>query len=228
MKYYTHLWNSFRFIVTPLELKNVLKDFHFVTFTRRVPADYIESDRSDFFERYNTFYDKLSSGQKLNLRQDAEIVDIATAGIAKDLKKCTYSESFQDIQDGNLYKISDFEEPQVGTNLFTLRISDDKKLSTKYSYVQFPEFIVGLEINYPKKIIFRDSVSCENGDVIKLCTELESYEVYTEIRERIKGITKKLAFKISDKDYKTTIRVSESARRDFLNFYFSKYHRVIE
>jgi len=51
MKYYPHLWNTFKFLVTPDELRTVLDGFHHVAFTHRVPANYVESDQNIYFGR---------------------------------------------------------------------------------------------------------------------------------------------------------------------------------
>lgn len=48
MKYYPKGWHTYKFLVTPQELKDILRGFHIVIYNRRVPADYIESNFANF------------------------------------------------------------------------------------------------------------------------------------------------------------------------------------
>ena len=56
MKYYPKGWHTYKFLVTPQELKDILRGFHIVIYNRRVPADYIESNFANFVRDYESFY----------------------------------------------------------------------------------------------------------------------------------------------------------------------------
>lgn len=226
MQYYPHLWNTLRFLVTPKELEEVLSGFHHVVYTHRVPADYVESERSIFFEAYQALYDKLQSGKPLVWQKDLSKLDIST-GLSNDLTKSAYKEAFQDPKDGKFYKTSDFAEPCVGINPFVLKIAQDGKLQSNLSYIQFPEFVVGLEIQYPKNIIYYKDDAGEEEERVP-CRDLPSFEVYQEITGRLKAFTKNLSFQVGDRSYKTTIKISEKAKVGFYNFYFAKHFGVQE
>lgn len=65
MKYYPKGWHTYKFLVTPQELKDILRGFHIVIYNRRVPADYIESNFANFVRDYESFYRLLTSGEKI-------------------------------------------------------------------------------------------------------------------------------------------------------------------
>lgn len=168
-KFKNYLWNKFQFVLTPKELQEVLRGFYHVVDSHRVPFDYTKSDETLFFNQYKNLYDVLVSGKKLIWKQDYKILDVQTA-IADNLNKCSYTDVFLDGNNSQFYKLCDFDEPQVGISLFCLKIDCNKKLNSKCSLIQFPEFVVGLSISYPKKVIF--STKTLNYD------EIESYRVY--------------------------------------------------
>jgi hypothetical protein len=107
MKYYPKGWNVFKFLVTPEELKSVLKDFHFVEFARRVPENYKETLQRTVFDKYEKLYNKLITNHKFEWKNDWAYFDLPI-GITNDLKKCTHAPKFLDKDDGNWYKLNDF------------------------------------------------------------------------------------------------------------------------
>ena len=154
MKYYPKGWHIYNFLVTPQELKDILRGFHIVEHCRRVPADYIESNFADFVRDYENFY-------RLN--------------------------------DKLWYKTMDFSEPCVGFNIFALYLDKERKLQTKFSYINSPENIMGVQLQYPKKIYSTE----ENREI--LCDELENYnDVYQVVVERIKQLCRNLTITIGE------------------------------
>ena len=114
MKYYPKGWHTYKFLVTPQELKDILRGFHIVIYNRRVPADYIESNFANFVRDYESFYRLLTSGEKI----EHIVIDNLLTGFSNNLSKCAYKVPFQDSNDGLWYKTEDFIEPCVGFNLF--------------------------------------------------------------------------------------------------------------
>ena len=216
MKYYPiGGWNTCKFIVTPQELKDILRSFHFVEFCRRVPADYVETDIANYVNYYEEFYRLLISGHKFNLREDHFITKLLI-GITNDLSKCTYNPSFQDKKDKQWYKTPDFIEPCVGINIFALQLDEGQKLQSKFSYLQFPENIMGIQFEFPKKVYLEQKEKCE-----KKFNELETYnEVYQVIIERIKHLCRNLVITIGEYVHRTNIKISTSAFKDIRNAFF--------
>ena len=223
MKYYPiGGWNTCKFIVTPQELKEILEGFHLVEFCRRVAANYIETEIDNFISDYEDFYDLLISGQKFNLRED-DVTTKLLVGITNDLSKCAYSASFQDKKDKSWYRTPDFFEPCVGINIFTLCLDGKQKLHSNFSYMQFPENIMGLQLNFPKKIYLQQDVECE-----KKCTELDTYnDVYQVVIEKIKHLCGNLILMIGENVHRTNIKVSTSALKDIKGAYFIKENNCL-
>lgn len=92
MKYYPKGWHIYNFLVTPQELKDILRGFHIVEHCRRVPADYIESNFADFVRDYENFYRLLTSGERI----DHIILNNLLKGFSNNLSKCAYGAPFQD------------------------------------------------------------------------------------------------------------------------------------
>lgn len=223
MKYYPiGGWNTQRFLVTPQELKEILCGFHLVEFCRRVPEDYVETDIENFISDYEEFYRLLIHGHKFNLRENHVITKLLM-GVTNDLCKCTFNASFQDKKDKLWYKTPDFIVPCVGINIFALHLDEEKKLQSKYSYLQFPENIMGIRFDFPKKIYLEQEEKCE-----KRCDELDTYkEVYQVVIERIKHLCRNLVITIGEHVYSTNIRISTSALKDISNAYFIKENDCI-
>jgi hypothetical protein len=228
MKYFPKGWNIFKFLVSPPELTAIIKEYHHIEFGRRVPANYIESDPIEFFNKYKIFYDKLVSNYKFTKEIDFDLSNLMI-GLSNDLSKCTYDKEFMDKNNKIYYKLSNFKEPCVGINIVVLRFDKNKKLFSNLSFTQFPENIIGLEIHYPKELYYYEKVNSEI--IIKEtinCNKIETYNsVYIKIMEDIKRISKNLVFAMDGKEYKTTIKVSKSIMEDVKNIYFIKSNKCI-
>ena len=87
MKYYPKGWHTYKFLVTPQELKDILRGFHIVIYNRRVPADYIESNFANFVRDYESFYRLLTSGEKI----EHIVIDNLLTGFSNNLSKCAYN-----------------------------------------------------------------------------------------------------------------------------------------
>lgn len=218
MKYYPKGWHNYNFLVTPQELKDILRGVHIVEHCRRVPADYIESNFADFVRDYENFYRLLTSGERI----DHIILNNLLKGFSNNLSKCVYGAPFQDSNDKLWYKTMDFSEPCVGFNIFALYLDEERKLQTKFSYINFPENIMGVQLQYPKKIY-----SIEGNKEI-LCDELENYnDVYQVVVERIKQLCRNLTITIGENVHRTKIKISPTALKDIEGSHFIKEYNCI-
>ncbi|MBO5297676.1 MAG: hypothetical protein J6B03_08810, partial [Candidatus Homeothermus sp.] len=86
MKYYPKGWHTYKFLVTPQELNDILRGFHIVEYSSRVPADYIESNFADFVRDYEVFYRLLTSSERIG----HIILDNLLKGFSNNLSKCAY------------------------------------------------------------------------------------------------------------------------------------------
>lgn len=216
MKPFVNGWNIFKCILTPSELREALAGFSHVNFQSRVSEDYVQSNPNEFFDKYESFYQKLMGGYCFEWKQDWEYFQWHT-GITNNLDKCAYGTPFKDEKNGKLYKLSNFAEPCVGIGPFALTISGDKKLHTNYSYTQFPQFTVGLQIEYPHLL-----VRGENGETKDAPTD--TFAVYNIICQRIKEMCSGLTFTAYEKKYRANVKIGALAQQHFLNFNFSKFH----
>jgi hypothetical protein len=220
MKFFPKSWNMFKFLISPNEFENIFKKFHHIEYTHRVPKNYIESDPQILFNHYKLFYNKLVSNYKF-LGTDDEFTNLQT-GFSNDLSKCTFSESFIDKTDKQYYKLCDFKEPCVGMSIVVLVFDQNKKLLSNRSFIQYPENTIGLKIEFPEEFNYY-----ENNKTVH-CSGIEtSNQVYKEIIENIKRISKSLAFTVDGKEYKTTIKVSKKIIEEMENIYFIKNNKCI-
>ena len=88
---------------------------------------------------------------------------------------------------------------------------------------QFPENIMGLELLYPKLIAYRrDGVL---GPLVST-KDLESYQDFLFLRDRIRKITKPLKLVIEGKEIRPKVRISPKALEDVESFWFVKNNDV--
>jgi hypothetical protein len=226
MGYFVKGWNTFKFLVSPIELENVLNGFHFLINNQRVPENYVETDPKEYFEKYKMFYEKLVSNYKFTWKTDHNITDLMM-GFSSDLSKCGYGKIFMDKNNKKYYKSPDFKEPSVGINPFILFLDKNRKLFSNYSYTQFPENLIGLQIEYPKQMHYYDKESKEITETINL-NETDTYNnVYKIIVERVKQISRNLCFTIDGKEYKTVIKISKNIFEDVKKIYFIKNNNCV-
>lgn len=143
-------------------------------------------------------------------------------GFSNNLSKCAYKIPFQDSNDGLWYKTEDFIEPCVGFNLFAFYLDEEHKLQTQFSYINFPENIMGVQLEYPKKIYSIE----ENREI--LCNELENYnDVYQVVVERIKQLCRNLTITIGENVHRTKVKISPTALKDIEGSHFIKVNNCI-
>ena len=210
MQYYDLSKKKLHFIVTPDELRAILKGFHHIVVNTGVRKNYIESNPNDFFFTYDALYDKLKSSIKLVWKTDYDIADFST-GITSHLENCIYQPSTR-------LSVPDFAEPCPFIDTFCILPWKDQ-LSTSFSVTQFPENVCGLCLCFPTKIEYEKDTTKHSAGIVE-CTCLDDFETYETLVERIKSITKPLKLDFNGKIRRTSVRISDKAKKDLVNFYF--------
>ena len=210
MQYYAKSKKKHHFIITPDELRSVLKGFHHVVITTGVQKDYTESDPDVYFSGYDALYQKLKNGQKLIWQKDYNIALLST-GITAHLENCIY-------QSTNKLSVPDFLEPCPFIDTFCF-LPYKNQLSTAFDVTQFPENICGLCLCFPLKIAYENNTDKHPSGIVDY-KSLDDFETYETIVERIKSITKPLKLSFNGKICRTSIRISDAAKMDFENFFF--------
>ena len=186
--------NKFHFIITPDELENILYDFYFYksgfqTAPDKYPYNYIEINNNELYEKYKRFYDKLISGYKFELRNTGN--GFITDELLSFLPILLTDKSARNWEGAMM-------------DFFTLYLDKNRRLATYITYLQYPENITGLELNY--------------GD--------ESNN-YKKIKERIDKMTNNLKIEIGGKEYRTKIKISKKAKEGIRNTYFMNKNNCI-
>ena len=216
MQYYVRTHKKLLFTVTPEELRLILEGFHHVITNTGVSRDYVESDPNDFFSKYDTLYQKLKTGEKIIWENDHKLATLTT-GVTRHLENCRYEPSSK-------LSIPNFSEPCSDIITFCFFPFKDH-LSTAFDPWRFPENICGLELLFPGKVEYSHP-NDKNHEGFVSYTEFDDYETYETLLERIRAITKPLKLDFNGKIRKTTVRVSEKAKKDLENFYFINANNV--
>lgn len=214
--FYSQGYYMFHFLITPNELENLLQPYHLIITNAHVPADYTESPISEYIELYRQLYEMLISGEKLSTDRDHRL--FAQRSVVPDLTKCRHEHYHK--YEGKEYKHIKFDEPHPYFSPFALGFyrDDNQKLcaSTRWSYIVNSENIMGIEMNFAKKIKYIDDSEFMHT------SELESYSEYAALKKSIMKITKPLCVMIDGEQKKTSIRISEDVKKHINNFYFFK------
>lgn len=224
MEYLVAGFEMYRFILTPEELQELLHGFHFVISNAHVPVGYVESPPSEYLFAYQEMYQLMSTGHKFVWEQDYRL--FASTSLTTHLAACKYGRLHE--YQGSMFQLSCFDEPCVSLHPFALSImQEDERIhvSTRVSYAQYPEYIVGLEMFYPKQIQYEQRLSYEE---LKSTHELESYNDFLTLKTQIKARTWGLKFTIAGKEIRSSVRISKAALQDAEHFFcFASNHCVL-
>ena len=72
---------------------------------------------------------------------------------------------------------------------------------------------------FPTKIEYEKDTTKHSAGIVE-CTCLDDFETYETLVERIKSITKPLKLDFNGKIRRTSVRISDKAKKDLVNFYF--------
>jgi len=210
MQYYELSNKKLYFIVTPDELRVILNGFHHVIIDTGVQNNYTESNPNDFLFTYGALYEKLKSGIKLTWKTDHNLVGFST-GITGHLENCIY-------QPSSGLSVPNFKEPCPNIYTFCF-FAWKKQLSTSFSVTQFPENVCGLCLSFPTKIAYIIDTEKHPAAIVNF-TDLDDYNTYETLVERIKSITSPLKADHDGKLHRTNVRISDEAKKHIRNFYF--------
>lgn len=216
MSYLVQGWQTFSFLLAPEELQKVLEPYHLVIFNTHVPIDYVESKLEEYIAGYRKLYEVLASGEKLVWEKHHPLLQ--HVGAVSDLSKCMYGRIHE--YNGAKYKSADFLEPSVAMSPFALHFYNDSKerlsTSTSFSYIACAEEILGIQLQYPKKIQYPKG---DNYEPLQSTEQLRTYQDYTNIKSTIMEITKPLRVQFGEERKSTGVRVSIAAKKDLARFY---------
>ena len=216
MQYYELSNKKLCFIITPKELREILKGFHHVVVDTGVRKNYTESNPNDFFCTYDALYEKLKKGNQLVWKTDYMIAHFST-GITAHLENCIY-------RPAERLCIPDFAEPCPFIDTFCF-YPWKNQLTTSASPTQFPENVCGLCLYFPSKAEYEKDTEKHRAGIVA-DTELDDFETYQTLVERIKSITKPLKLEWGGKMRRTAVRISENAKKDFSDFYFIASNKI--
>ena len=216
MQYNTISTKKQSFIVTPDELRKLLKGFHHVVTNTGVKKGYTESDPDDFFSNYDELYQALKSGKILSWQKDYRIAGLTT-GITMHPENCIY-------EPAKSLCVPHFIEPCPWIQTFCFHIYTDR-LSTTYAVEQFPENICGLCLHFPAKVEYA-TANIKHSQGIAFNTDFDDFDAYETLLCEIKMITKPLILQIGDGIRRTTVRISEAAKKDICHFYFMEINGI--
>ena len=217
MQYYDLSNKKLHFIVTPEELRAILRGFHHVVMNTGVRKGYVESNPNNFFLTYDALYQKLKSGEKLIWEKDYDIVSFST-GVTAHLENCIYEPCER-------LSVPNFAEPCPYIDTFCFNITRKEELSTSYYVGQFPENVCGLCLSFPTKIEYEQATDKHPIGIVNQA-ELDDFATYEELVARIKAITKPLKLDFNGKIHRTSVRISNDAKADFENFYFATLYKT--
>lgn len=224
MEYLTAGWNKFNFLISPKEMEQILTQYHLVISNEHVPVDYMESPISEYIQTYSQLYGLLMSGEKIIWKRDYPL--FIHRAVTSDLLSCQYGHIHE--YEGKQYKSADFDEPAVTISPFCLTFYKDSKqqtrCSTEYSYICYPEFFMGMQLSYPKKIQYQIKDGYEE---LKTTQGLKSFKDYEELKGAIKKITTPLTVVVSEGLKKVNVRISDEAKKKLNDCYSFRQNNVI-
>ncbi len=216
-------WQSCPFFITPKELKTALEPFRLVVDNACVPIDYTDTPAEEFLEKYSALYERLIGGDVIDHKSESGLLrQIAITSNLPDLKFGMEHEI-----DGKMVKAVIVDKkgsppPHLAPFTFNMYTENNKLyVSTRYSYLAYTETVLGYEI------IFR-KFSQSDVEYFGLSSEKEfrTYPDYALFKKTITKMTKPLIFQKNGIVKKTTIRISEEAKKHLPDFYCIKSNRI--
>ena len=74
-------------------------------------------------------------------------------------------------------------------------------------------------MSFPAKVEYAHDTAKHSAGIVDY-TNLDDFETYQTLVERIKSITKPLKLDVNGKVHRTSVRISEEAKKDFDKYYF--------
>lgn len=211
-------WQRCPFLITPKELGTALKPFKLVKHNACVPIDYTDTPVEKFLNNYSALYERLVSGEVLTGKYMEVLEQIAVTSNLSEVKF-----GMEHWLDGKrvkavIYNKSISPMPYLAPFTFMTYMENNKLyVSTSASYLVYPEFIFGYEINFLK-------FSQSDADYYGFASEKEfkTYPDYELFKKNIVKVTKPLRFHLNGIVKKTSIRISDEAKMHLSDLYCIK------
>lgn len=211
-------WQSYPFLVTPEELRTAFEPFKLVISNACVPIDYTDTPVGEFIENYSALYKRLISGEVLSGKNMGVLGHIAITSNLSEVKFGMEHELDGKMVKAVIHDKSISPMPYLAPFTFMTYCENNKLyVSTRASYLAYPEFIFGYEINFRK---FSQSDKDYYG--ISSEKEFKTYPDYQLFRKNIAKITKPLSFNLDGIVKKTSIRISDEVKIHLPKFYCIK------
>lgn len=212
-------WQSCPFLVTPQELKAAFEPFSLVVNNTCVPIDYTDTPVEDFLKNYSALYERLTGGGVINGTWEGGLLkQIAITSNLPELKFGMEHELNGKMVKAVIVDKKSSPLPYLAPFTFNIYSENDKLyVSTRYSYLAYTESVLGYEI------IFR-KFSQSDAEYFGLASEkdFQAYPDYVLFKKSIIKMTKPLMFRWNGVIKKTTIRISDEAKKYLPDFYCIK------
>ncbi len=186
-----------KFLITKDELFEILSEFNNNIHVRN-NKDAID----EFLKKYEMLYEKLFSSHEFSLEEDEELLNLRL----KIESKYRY-------------------DPYLEISTFSLVLTDDDMLHSNYDVKEFPKFLIGLKVEFPKDVCYYKISKDEPNKRIVSSKKFKSLEFYNFIFIMLGKITEFMRFSINDKKFKPNILISKKVKENLKNTYFFKHHK---
>ena len=211
-------FKSLCFIITPDELREMLRPVTLFVSNTHVPGDYSFTSDEEFIKNYTEIYMKLRRGEKIDKRTDHGF--LKHYSYTTDISSVHYGD--EHIYEGKKYKL--FVESDRGFppyfGPFAVMLSHEKDkvaLSTRVS--DSIGDIIGFELVFPNKA----EAACYG---LKSEKDWKSYSDYLLCSEFINSHTSPLGISVNGVVKRTVIRVSEEAKKHLPDYDFVRNHAI--
>ena len=206
------------FIITPDELREMIEPITLFISNTHVPVDYRFTSDDEFIQNYTEVISRLKNGEKIDKHND--YMHLKHYSYTTDISSIHFGD--QHIYEGKEYK--SFQEsdrgfpPYFSPFAVMMSVEEDKVyFSTRVSTSMGD--IIGYELVFPDKY-----EAAHYG--LESEKDWKSFEDYRLCSDFIKNYTSPLKFSVDDIVKKTTIRVSDDAKKTLPDYDFVKKHKL--
>lgn len=211
-------FTSLCFIITPGELREMLKPVTLFISNAHVPDDYRFTPDDEFINNHTEIYSRLVRGEKISRRTDYRF--LKHYSYTTDISAVHYGN--EHIYEGKKYKLFSGSDrgfpPYFSSFAVMLSVENDKaEISTRVSDSMGD--ITGFQLSFPNKA----EAACYGLESEK---DWKSYEDFRLCSDFIKSHTSPLTFSVNEIKKRTTIRVSDEAKKLLPEYDFVKKHEL--
>ncbi|WP_203395264.1 hypothetical protein QSV08_12385 [Maribacter sp. BPC-D8] len=214
--------HKFKFVIHPSEFTNLFKDLEYfiAIINTRVNENYKITDKTSIFNRYSSYYEKVTSGEEW--KKGDGLLNIYTHLIINP-NHIKYGDKFVAEVDGETktFKLAtQAEESAINISPFSLQLDHKDRLSVMFFDGKHNSNI-GLEFSYPTRLMdlkTKEIISTEN---------LSTYKLYKELIRRIKKFSKKAKAIRNDNISKPNFWISPRCVNDINKNVIMKQNSII-